>query len=352
MLVELEKIYLDFEQSIKRVEEYINAYMDINSIEINFMKNSKFYKKVQSQIEEIQRNFSETKIVKYNAIIISLYGCFELVIKKSTKAMIRYMLTNNIGAVDELKRENLASVIRAIERSDVTTKGQLIAGLDLLYNKNDMSGYNYKLSLNSYQNLKVNVVYELAKTIGINDLQQQIKANPILIDYIQQEQGLSNKETVLQYINSGVALFSEIDDLVEHRNRIAHEGYEPSMMSDSVIKQSLIPKLKLFASIYIRILQLELLKLCNTQSGYFYEINLLRDVINKHIICFNTGVHNIDKKSVLLIINGNKYSLAKIKNIQIDNINVEKADENKNVGCELDVNVKNSYKFYLFLGNP
>ena len=149
MLVELENIHNEFDFSIGRVKKYIDTYVSINGINIDFMRNSKFYKKVKNQLDELKIRFAETKIEKYNAIIISLYGCFELVIKKATKAMIRHMLNKSIGEIEELKKENLSSVVKALERSD--SKASLIKGLYLLYCQNDISGYNYELSLNSFQ---------------------------------------------------------------------------------------------------------------------------------------------------------------------------------------------------------
>lgn len=350
MLVELKKIHNEFESSIDRVKKYIDTYASINGINIDFMRGSKFYKEAKSQLEDLQREFLETKIEKYNAIIISLYGCFELVIKKAIKAMIRHMLNKNIGEVEGLKRENLSSVIRALERSDSDVQASLIQGLYLLYYQKNMSGYNYDLSLNSYQNLKVNVIYNIAKIIGIKDLEQQIKCNPSVIDYVQAEQGLSDKNKAIEYIKSGVELFGEINSLVDSRNKIAHEGYEPNMLSDDIIKKNLIPKLNLFVATFIRILQLKYLELYKDQGNFYCELTLLNPVYNNHIICFNTGSNRIDKQSLILIDTGKKHTFAKISNIRIGKNDVVEASENCQVGCQLDINVKDSYKFYLFLG--
>ncbi len=350
MLVELEKIKNEFISSIEKIKKYIDAFQEVNDIDVSFMKHSKFYREVKDQTDKIKSNFLELKTVRYNAIIVSLYGSFELTIKKATKALIHHIILHNIGDVKKIKKENLSSVMRALERASNEEIGTLIEGLDLLFNKDDMKGYNYELSLNSFQNLKVDVVHRVAQLVGINNMLQQVKALPIVIRHIQEEKNLSDYAAAQEYINRNEIIFNEINDLVDSRNKIAHEGYEPNMWSDDIVKNTIIPKLTLFVSSYIYILQLEVLKLYYESGQHFSKIELLAPVARKNVICFNTKNFTIDKKSILLIFNSESKALwAKIVNIRENEIDVESSGENQNISCELNVNVKDSYRFYLFL---
>lgn len=351
MLTELEKIYADFESAIDRVTIFINTYAEIKALDIQNLRRSKYYKTAEIKINKLKTQIIETQSVKYNAIIVSLYGRYELAIKQLTKEVIRYMVKNNVGEADKLKNENLSSVLKTIERKPIEEKKGLIEGLYLLFNQDDISGYNFDLSLNNYQNLKTSVVYDIAKIIGITNLEQHLKLHPFVVNFIKNEQDLPNTETALRYINSRVAIFSEIDDLVDSRNKIAHEGFEPHMIADSIILNNLIPKLKLFVKTYLRFLQLLILEFYETtRADYFIDLSLVRSVINKNVICFNTGTNHIKRNDIILITTDTDKFFAKIVSIQINGTNVDTAPQNVNVGCQLDINVKDSYQFRLFLG--
>ena len=350
MLIELEKIYADFESSVNRVASFIENYTEIRALDFQYMRRSKYYKAAQGRIEKIQAQFAETQSVKYNAVIISLYGCYELTIKQATKEVIRYMLINKIGEVDELNNENLAAVIKNIDRSGLDRKISLINGLYLLFKQNDVSGYNFDLSLNTFQNLKTGIVCSIAKVVGIHDLDQQLKSHPAVIEYVKDEKGFPNLEKAMQYIKSGVSIFEEIDALVDSRNKIAHEGYDSLMIADSIILNNLIPKLKLYVSTYLWILQLHILKFYEEKEGYFSNFDLIKPVINKNVICFNTGDNSVNKNNLVLITTDKNKIFAKIVNLQINGSNVDAAPKNTCIGCQLDICVKDSYKFKLFLG--
>ncbi len=348
MLNELENLKKELLSSIKKVEHYIEAIDNVKEFNVDYMKHSKHFRRTKDLVKRHQDLFSETRTVQYNAIIISLYGCYELIIKKATKIYIRFLLDNNIVSVSEkLKKDNLNSVVRMIERADNDKKCEYIKSLDLLYNQNDMSGYNYDLALVSYQNFKVSVVYNMSNQIfGIN-FQQILKQHPKFVEYIMQEQKFPDIPATEKFINSKANLFTEIDNLVESRNRIAHEGYEANMWSNDYIKTSIIPKLTLFVSLYLQMLQVEMLKHYKLQNK-LNQIFLIHPVIKHNIICFNTNQLKITKDSYILIEKNNNSYVGKILNIEYNNTRIEKADENQNIGCEINLKVKDSDVFFIY----
>ena len=271
-----------------------------------------------------------------------------MIIKKATKIYIRFLLDNNIASFSEkLKKDNLNSVVRMIERADNDKKCEYIKSLDLLYNQNDMSGYNYDLALVSYQNFKASVVYNMSNQIfGVN-FQQILKQHPQFVEYIMQEQKFPDIPATEKYINSKANLFVEIDDLVESRNRIAHEGYEANMWSNDYIKTSIIPKLILFVSLYLQTLQAEILKQYKLQ-GKLNQISLIHSVIKHNVICFNTNELKITKNSYILIEKNSNSYVGKILNMEHNNTSIEETDENQDIGCEISLKVKDSDLFFIY----
>ena len=95
---------------------------------------------------------------------------------------------------------------------------------------------------------------------------------------------------------------------------------------------------------------MHILKFYEEKEGYFSNFDLIKPVINKNVICFNTGDNSVNKNNLVLITTDKNKIFAKIVNLQINGSNVDAAPKNTCIGCQLDICVKDSYKFKLFLG--
>ncbi len=351
MINELNTIEKEFLDSLENIISYIDLIEEMKTTNIDYMKNSKFYKSIHDVFANINTQLTNTKTVQYNAIIISLYGAYELAIKKSSNIFIRAVINNNFSLSTNLLKNYILSVAKTFERNTDEENGNVISELNSFLNNKDLSKFRMDLSLNANQNLKTSIVQQIASLLDIKNVLTSIKHSTEFELYIKNRASLSSIEVAKSYIDKCSNPFQYIDDIVESRNRIAHMGYEENMLDNDMVKHFVINEFKIFVTQYINLLKVQWCNLSLANNVNMYPLQIIA-IYNKNIICFNTGEFLIDKKSIIFIRDANDgQSIGEILSIQCNNQDIVVSGKNQNIGCKLDLTCKEIYEYYLYYCN-
>lgn len=349
MINTIENIKQDFVKSTDEIVSFMDFIDLCKSQDFFFAKKSKFYKDIMFSIEETKDKIGETKDIQYNAIIISLYGAFELAIKNATNIFIKHCINKGFPFNDKLSKDYILSVIRTFERNTLNENKNIIKNLHLFFNENDLSKFNPELSLNNYQNLRMDVVGKIANTVGIEDLFNEIKISNDFLLYIKDREALSSIEQSKIFVEKSNNVFHYIDDIVADRNMIAHQGRASIRFDHLTIKQYIIREFKIVVNHYIDLLKAKWCQNCVQANMNIKKIDVLQ-IIDNSIICFNTKETVIDKNSKIIIKNGkNNYKIATIIAIQQNKQSIERAEINQDIGCRLDKRCKPTFSYYMYV---
>ena len=170
-------------------------------------------------------------------------------------------------------------------------------------------------------------------------------------DYIKERQGFLTIEEAKQYIDTVKNPFQYIDETVESRNRIAHKGYEETILDNGTIKKFIIKEFKIFVFSYIDLLKIQWCKLCLENNININELRII-NIFNNSIICFNTKDYIIDKNTAVIVKDSQgNYNLGKILSIQNEHQDISVSTRNQDIGCNLDITCKANYKYYIYSNN-
>ena len=348
MINELDIIEKEFSNSLENIISFIDLITEMKEIDIQYMKSSKFYRDLCVILSGISNKLANTKIVQYNAIIISLYGAYELAIKKSSNIFIKFAIMNNFHLSNSLLKSYLLAVTKTFERNTDDENGILIGELNDFINMNDSSKFRMDLSLSVMQNLKTNIVQQIASVLDIKDALICIKHSREFELYIKFREALPSVESAKEYIDRLNNPFLYINDVVESRNRIAHMGYEENMLDNDMIRNLVIKEFNVFVSQYISLLKTQWCKLCLDNNINMHRLEILK-VYNNEIICFNTGDFSVNKASTIFIQDtNNNQMIGKILSIQYNNQDIDVSEKNQNIGCKLNTTCKDTYSYYLY----
>lgn len=346
----LDKIEKDFLNSLENIESFMDLVDIIKSLDYEFIKKSKYYIDIKNSFVNLKSKLLDSQIVQYNAIIISLYGAYELAIKGATNTFIKYCINYNLNLSDNFIKNYLSSVAKSFEKNSNEENFNLIKDLNSFLINGDIAKFRSDLSLNSKQNLKSSVVQEIANLIGKNNFLNETKHSIAFKNYIKNRENLSTLEQIKTYINAMNQPYKYIDDIVDSRNRIAHRGYEEEPMLDSnILKNIVFPEFRLFVSSYFRFLKIQWCIQCCTKNTNVLELEII-NIFNNNIICFNTKENIITKDNIIIIKKPNdKWDFSTILNIQYNKQDIEISELNQNIGCKLEAHCKQNYKYYLYI---
>lgn len=357
MLDNIEEEYLTF---CKRLDS-INQYINLLDSEKNFLKSALEDVEIQGKdyiiriIEDIKANVNSQVI--YNAIIISLYSCYENFIDN---ILIKYLETiSSLGIKYEKLPKNIIDN-QIVQLGNYLSNSNRYKNYDLQYAdvinnlNNCLNGESeYKLNarilITHSGNLGIDSLKTLFNQIGINNIFEKIKQNKSYEDYYMLENEVADVDELKRIFGATEEkiLFSILQDLVNRRNSIAHSWNEDDRLSIQTIQEKYI---KFFSNFGKAIRDIIINEIYNIlyENNLLYEFSTIHRVINNKIVCLNNGNQKITKNDYIYAVTGdNKTKTIKIINIQIDRNDVELVEEiDTDIGIEVDGYIKNGYKFY------
>lgn len=345
----------------------------LNSITsyIDLVENEKKLSKLFNQSEEIRNNKELSEVINlineninsqvvYNAIIISLYSCYENYIDN---ILTKYL--ENLSNLNIL----YSNLPKAIQDNHTRLSGEFLSNLNRYknyylnpidvvnnlsncLNTNDKYILNKKILIMHPGNLGIEALNGLFSQVGIDNLLLKIKVNKYYKQYYKQENDIEGDEALNRIISSlnFTLAFQCLQDLVNRRNVIAHSWNEDERLNMEIIKEKYIIFFIMIGKAIHSILATELYSILY-KNDKLVKFEVVHKVIDNRIVCLNNGNIKIKKGDYIFIKRGNdKYSVSKILNMEINKEKVEKCeDRNRDIGIELDDNINIRNQFFMYV---
>lgn len=245
---EIEKISWIYEQYTVKVEQ-VEKFITMSIEQKNFVEEAeRKILGISSTIDKYVENVRalSNSVVLYNAVIISVYGSFELYIDELLKAYIEYLKNKNLSfktfplKLQEKQKDKAAEFLGNPGRflNYGLSIEQVISNLmDTIINDNSQS-VTEKLLISHGGNIKTQQLNNLLADFGISDLSAKLKKHGELKRFS------SNNELDGEIIIPDG--FPLLDTIVEERNKVAHGWNVDNRISFTMLKQKYLPFFRVF----------------------------------------------------------------------------------------------------------
>ncbi|MBQ7172937.1 MAG: hypothetical protein IJR88_02320 [Clostridia bacterium] len=340
--------YKIFQDHLLEIKSFLKT-MSMSAISSRLLSNikSKVFDGEESFYLSTLKETKNSQIVN-NAIIISLYGCFENYISSILGVFLEIVLENH------KKHSELPQSLQKKYREkigDYLSSPQRYKGYDFEFEK-EIEKYNQVLNLNTLScinkvfalahsgNIHVDEICEIMNSLGICDGKSKILDEPIFKGYYIPS-FMDEHEFQLKRTNNISDLFLPIEILIKQRNTVAHSWNNSDRLSLEEIDNRLIPFVEVFCDCLCRICIRESLGYSKIENQKFQTKKPI-NVFNNYIVCFNNSYKNIKINDYLIYKTGDRVYIGKIINIQKDHIEKEAitSDLSVDIGVELDTPVK------------
>lgn len=352
---ELTSTYQLFESRVNDVELFICNMMLNNEIWSSFeeLELNKNQKHLLNYIKS-----SQGKTIQYNAVIISLYGCFENYIDSIFSRYIDIVFANTHD-YDSLPPKIADKYRKKI--ADYLVAPHHFYGFD--YSINDVIGNFHKILNSNFENsvckkfllmhsgnLKMEQLSDFARDMGIANIKNEIFDHSLMKSFLIDALGIEESAYAVMRSNTSSDLSKYLDTLVQQRNDVAHGWVETNRISAYDLRNYYIPYIKVLAEVILRIL------LCEVYGNYLHsEDSLLFNktpiaVYNDQILCLHINGQVILKGNYILYKSDKKINCGKIESIEINKKTVDYVNTECNVGLKLDSRIKNTDEVCAFIG--
>lgn len=342
------KSYMEASKSLKY---YLNEIQSLRSVSNEFLKNASSVPEfdIKNILISKLKNHRDTRFkqFEYSSIIISMYGNLERYIE-DVLAEVLDLYSKNIKMYNDLPEVIIDNHFKLsaelIKNLDLPKYINKISVNSIIANMNScLDNDNYKINIEAFThhtaNFRIDTIDNYFSNIGIKGIKASVQEDDYLKKYC-----LS--------IDEEVTSFSILKELTNRRNEIAH-GAENIEILDLDILNDFIEYidelvLAINTSLIIKVIKL-----------LFDEMNLLKLKLlsEKTPIVFGSSVRgcfvknkNLKKGMKILLKNNDVYSIAKIENIRIGEIDFEEYEFKENlaeVSIKFDRNLKESTQMFI-----
>lgn len=358
------KIVLDeFEKKLDNISGYIDSLIEEKNIR-NLIVHSGSEICATNEMCRV-KNFHiekavkiDTKIINFNAIIISLYGAFELFIENILISFLKTMnnkvleydklpeviRNNNIRLSSELILEKHKS-----KYSDINEE-ELIINLNNCFTSNSEYKLNYKAFTKHETNLRPQAINDMFIRVDVTNICKLIISSNRFKEYYAKE-----KEIEFNNVSSFTSrkkieeIYSILINLIEYRNKISH-GWVDETEDLENVKEKYIEFIRVIGECVYDVLESRVLQYDILPENEIDNIIKVINRKNENILCFNNDNKEIKKgNSILVQTTNNELFETKILNIQVDgnDFDVIEGCNAINIGVMVDKKIKDTYKFYL-----
>lgn len=352
---ELLSIYNTFQRRIDGIELFVQNMMSNNETWESF-EEFKLSKKQREALESIQSPLSKT--IQYNAIIISLYGCFE---KYIDSIFSRYLDIVFLGIEDYDKLPSKLKDKYKTKLGEYLTAPHRFNGIDIPIEKllNDYlkvmhsqfsDSVNKTFLLAHSGNLKMEQICTFMNEIGINDSKKKILKNTLMKSFHINIIGWDENDFNIKVSRDSKDLSHYLDELVDQRNSVAHGWVEDNRISLYDFNAYTIPYIKMLSEVLLRIILSESIQYkSQNDEELLFEPKPIH-VYNNNIVCIHINGQAISKGDYLLYETQNKIICGKIECIQIDKQEQEQVFQKScDVGIQIDTRINKDDKICMFI---
>lgn len=296
--------------------------------------------------------------LSYNAIIISLYGCFENYIDKVLGVYLE-ILTENKSVYEDLpdklrdkyrnKFGEFLSNPQRFNNMDLDFTEEIAKYYKLL--QSNLSGTISKnIALSHSGNLHIDEICSLMINLGIRSPKEQIMDSHVFKNY-HTNNGMDEIEFSEKRARKTEDLFLQLEHLILQRNSVAHSWNVEDRITLRDIKNLIIPFIKLLCDCILRICIINAYLLKSNNSMFHNEQPIT--VFNKNIVCFNNQNVKIATGDYMIYASNKDIKVAKIQNIQFENVDICMAEEteSKDIGLKIDNTIKKEDKIQMVISS-
>lgn len=354
--------YQRFTAQMKEIENFIDVVSTQKQLYSEFKgKSTEISIEISAELPSFNRLIGladslNNSMVHYNAVIISIYGCFENYINEIAKFLVDFYY-DNISNFKDLPKKMQNNYYKQL--GDCLSNPQRFSNIDKSSECVLLTAYNnvfnikneslqMEFLINHGGNLTIDKVTELFNNLDIKELRARIIKNYLFIKYFSETQELTYSQSI-EYLKRGNLAFKELTNLVEARNKVAHGWYVDSRISFDIIKNKIMPYLVCLTNVILE----EILTSVYTylfDNGKMIEYEKPIAVYDKTILCINSKQAKIKVDDYMFYkTTDNCYKVAKILSIEKEQVKINAlgdGDVNSDIGICLDRPIKDSYVFY------
>lgn len=199
-------------------------------------------------IDSISSSEISRSTVSYNAVVISLYGCYENYVNSLVEELVRQISDNSCN-YEEIPTDMKISNIHL--SSDYLNSKQRYKNFNLkdedVINNIYSGKMTNKLLLKHGGNLSIAVLSDYLKSLGIKNVAQSIKNSDDFYRYYSELKMISieDAKTYLNKIDIDTA-FIILGDIILQRNAIAHSWKSDDKVDYAIIKEEWIKFIQVF----------------------------------------------------------------------------------------------------------
>lgn len=348
--------YKSFCSQIEEIRKYIANTLSKND-SLSLLESNATTDKERSFISYLKS--LNTSQIQCNAVIISLYGCFENYIDNLLADYISVVFekTEDYESLPEKMKDKYRLKIGEYLSNPQRYKGWDISFSEIIKNYSDVLSSDFidhveKRFLCAHSgNLRTEELINLLTSIGISEVREKIISSAELRDYyintadLEEDLYKAKVDRAKRDLNQ-TDLFDPLEQLVSQRNIVAHSWRDGERLSSNYLNENVLP--------FLKALSLNVLKICITElfctakeDEFDFQNRTPIAVYDNHILCINNQNIAINTGDLLLYISSNshsgkKYLCSKILSIECDNVKIScvEANESIDIGMKLEEKIK------------
>lgn len=343
--------YYQFSERLDTIQLYIDMTFSKNN-ELEHVENlltKEIYKSVISYFKTLR-----TSTIQYNAVVISLYGCFENFVDTLFSEYVNIVFEKSRNMEDippkmiakyRLKVGEYLSAPQRFNAMDLSEIG-VVTDYHNILTSCLTETINPKLLVSHSGNLHISELLGLMTDLGIENSKTSILDSHLLKKYFVESVGIELKEFDLKKRRAASdiknsELLEPLERLVSQRNSVAHSWNEGNRITAHDFSSAIIPFLGVLAKIVLEICFIELFKKI-PESEYSFINKSPINVFNNHILCLNSQGINLKSGDFILYKSNGKNKCSCIKNIQRNGKDIieVKREQSIDIGIQLENTVK------------
>ena len=361
----MNRLYTQFEKFKNRIAE-VTQYIEnitakgvlLNELEV--LSNTLDQRAFLSYLKSLA-----SSTVQYNAIVISLYGCYENYVDSVLKEYLDVLL-ENVSDYNKLPpkliekyRYKLGEYLMSPQRFPVdeleTTSA--VRKFSEFAASNFDEGVDKVLLISHANNLNTKELFLLMRDMGIIDAQAKILNCLLFEQFYLEKVGMDISEFRAKRARKGSgdkynSLFEPIETLVSQRNSVAHSWSEENRIAPSTFTNEIIPFLLMFGECILQQCLLTLFAYI-PETSYSFTSRTPIKVIGNHVFCLNNQKKTIQVGDFLLYKSGEKVKCGKILSLQEEGVDITAIDDKqeKDVGVKIDTTIKEDDEICCIVNN-
>ena len=361
----MNRLFTQFEKFKRRIAE-VSQYIEnitakgvlLNELEV--LSNTLDQRVFLSYLKSLA-----SSTVQYNAIVISLYGCYENYVDSVLKEYVDVLL-ENVSDYSKLPnklvqkyRYTLGEYLMSPQRFpvDALEPTSAVRKFSKFTSSNFDEGVDKVLLIAHANNLRTKELFELMGNLGMEGAQTKTLNALAFRNYYIDEIGMDESDFNAKKArkDSGDkynSLFEPIETLVSQRNSVAHSWSEENRIALSTFTNEIIPFLLMFGEC---ILQQCLLTLFDyiSEAKYSFTNRKPIKVFGNHILCLNSQKNTIKVGDYVLYKHHDVSKCGKILSLQDSGNDILVIDDTqeKDIGIRLDDTVKEDDEICCIVNN-